>query len=106
MAKVHIVVSRTNTRADTGTTLPLPDAVPVFAATVSTGAASAVAANMPPLSGLQCHVTAIGGSVWLAFGTGSDPTADEGKGWLLLEGETRSFGVEGGMRLAAKDAVL
>ncbi|WP_294327022.1 hypothetical protein [uncultured Sphingomonas sp.] len=106
MSKVHIVVSRTTARAETGATLPLPDAIPALAATVNTGAASAVAAIMPPLSGLQCHVTAIGGSVWLAFGTGSDPTADEGKGWLLLEGETRSFGVEGAMRLAAKDAVL
>ena len=108
MSKLHIVASRTNARADTGTTLPIPDAVPVMAATVTVAAASAVVANMPATPGLQCSITAIGGAVWLFFSPadGPEPAAGEGAGWLLQEGETRSFGLGSGQRLAAKDAVL
>lgn len=108
MAKVHIVVSRTNARADTGSTLPIPDAIPAQTATVFSAAASAVVATMPNGGTLACHVTAIGGSVWLAFGAadGAVPVAMEGSGWLLQDGESRSFGVASGMRLAVKDASL
>lgn len=108
MAKVHIVVSRTNARADTGSTLPIPDAIPALAATVTTGAGSAVAATMPSGSTLACHLTAIGGPVWVAFGAedGAAPVAREGFGWLLLEGQTRSFGVASGQKVALTDAVL
>lgn len=108
MAKVHIVVSRTNARADTGSTLPIPDAVPLLAATVATGAASAVVASMPNGGTMACHLTAIGGPLWVAFGSGEgqEPTAQEGAGWLIQDGETRSLGCSAGQRVAAKDAVL
>ena len=108
MSKLHIVASRTNARADTGTTLPIPDAVPVMVATVAVAAASAVVATMPATPGLQCSVTAIGGAVWLSFGPsdGPEPAAGEGAGWLLQDGETRSFGLSSNQRLAAKDAIL
>lgn len=108
MAKVHIVVSRTNARADSGSTLPIPDAIPVQVATVVTSAASAVVASMPPGGTLACHLTAIGGPVWVAFGPedGTAPTAQEGSGWLLQDGETRSLGCATGQRVAVKDAVL
>ncbi len=108
MAKAHIVVSRTNARADTGSTLPLPDAIPALAATVMSGTTSAVVATMPPSTYLACHVTAIGGPLWLGFGPAgaADPTAAEGQGWLLQDGETRSFGVTSGQKLAIADAAL
>jgi hypothetical protein len=108
MAKVHIVVSRTNARADTGSTLPIPDAIPAMTTTVSSAAASAVVATMPAVGPTACHVTAINGAVWLNFGAAgaADPVAGEGSGWLLQEGETRSFGVAQGQKLAIADAVL
>ncbi len=108
MAKLHIVVSRTNARADTGSTLPIPDAIPLFADTITTGPASAEVAAMPSGGTLACHVTAIGGPVWLRFGPEDDPApvAGEGSGWLLQDGETRSFGVASGQKLAAADAAL
>ena len=108
MAKAHIVVSRTNARADTGATLSLPDAIPAQAATVTSTATSTVVASIPAGVYQVCHVTAIGGPLWLAFGpAGSpDPTAAEGQGWMLQDGETRSFGVSGGQKLAIADAVL
>lgn len=108
MAKVHIVVSRTNARADTGSTLPIPDAIPLQTATITTGAASAVVATMPNGGTMACHLTATGGPVWLAFGPadGAAPVAMEGSGWLLQDGETRSFGVASGLKLAIMDAAL
>ncbi len=108
MAKAHIVVSRTNARADTGSTLPLPDAIPALAATATSSTASAVVATMPAGSYLACHVTAIGGALWLAFSAvgAADPTAAEGQGWLLQDGETRSFGVNAGQKLAIAEAAL
>lgn len=108
MAKVHIVVSRTNARADTGSTLPIPDAIPLQAATIATAAGSAVVATMPRGGTMACHLTAIGGPVWVAFGAddAAPPTAMEGSGWLLQDGETRSFGVTSRQRLAIADAAL
>lgn len=110
MAKVHIVVSRTNARADTGSTLPIPDAVPVQTATITSAAASAVVATVPAGgAALAWHVTASGGPVWLAFGPvdGAEPIAQEGSGWLLMDGETRSLGASPlGQRLAIVDALL
>lgn len=108
MAKVHIVVSRTNARADTGSTLPIPDAIPAATTTVTSGAASAVVAAMPSGGTFACHLTAIGGPVWVRFGPAdaADPVAGEGQGWLLQDGETRSLGVASGQKLAIVDAVL
>lgn len=107
MAKVHIVVSRTNARADTGSTLPIPDAIPAQVATITTSAASAVVATMPNGGTMACHLTAIGGAVWIAFGAAdSAPVAMEGSGWLLQDGESRSFGVTSGQKLAIVDAAL
>jgi len=109
MAKVHIVVSRTNARADTGSTLPVPDAIPVQAMTVASAGVSQVVAVVPSSqSYLVCHVTGVGGAIWLAVGAdgAADPDAGEGKGWLLQDGETRSLGVGGGQKIAIRDAVL
>ena len=108
MAKVHIVVSRTNARADTGSTLPIPDAIPALALPANAAAVSAVVAIMPSGGTLACHVTASGGPVWVAFGPadGPVPVAADNTGWLLQDGQTRSFGVASGQRLAIADAAL
>lgn len=109
MARVHIVVSRTSANGGNGAVLPVPDAIPAQVATVPTTAASQVVATMPSSqSYLICHATAIGGAMWLAFSAEgeADPEAGEGKGWLLQDGETRSFGTGGGQKLAVRDAAL
>ncbi|WCP71536.1 hypothetical protein [Sphingomonas hankookensis] len=109
MAKAHIVVSRTSARADTGATLPVPDAVPLQAMTVGSAASSSVVATFGTSWSYQvCHITALGGPLWLAFSKagGPDPEAGEGNGWLIQDGESRSFGVVVGQKLAIRDAVL
>lgn len=110
MAKVHIVVSRTTTRADTGSTLPIPDAAAFKTSTVTSSVVSAVVESVPAMvTPLVWNITVAGGPVWLAFGPldGAEPIAQEGSGWLLQDGETRSLGASQlGQRLAIVDALL
>lgn len=100
MAKVHITLARAGARADTGSTLPLPNAVPLSVKTIDT----TVASQDPGLVAADQQiwtVTASGNPIWIAFGTA--PVAGANAGWMLGDGETRSFGAAAGQRIAVRD---
>jgi len=100
MAKVHVTLARVGARADTGSTLPITDAEPVAAKTIDTTGASQDT-TLVAVEGTVWTITASGGPVWAAFGTA--PAAGPDTGWMIGNGETRSFGAKAGQRLAVRD---
>lgn len=97
MATVHVALSRVtpNSRAQTGSTMPVSDSVEIAADTMTpagTSAQSSVVADSAN-TGLVWTVVATGGSAWVAFGP--DPIAGADVGWLLLDGGTLDKAVSG-----------
>jgi hypothetical protein len=103
MATVHVTMNYVQARALTGATLEVAQSVPEDAATVtSSGSSAEVGGIVGVLNGVWT-VTAIGGDVWVAFGT--NPTAGADSGHLIPAGSTRDFGVTAaGEEIAIKDA--
>lgn len=89
MATLHIVLARVAGRAQTGSTLPIPGSVPAGSDTVTPSGASAVS-SLEAADRDVWTVTAMGGSAWLKFGTGT-PVAASDNGWLIIDGQTRDF---------------
>jgi len=81
---------------------PVYPKMPRVAETITTSASSqetTISANQ----GEYAHVTASGGSIFIAIG--SSPTAASGSGWLISDGETRNCGVlKAGDTVAVIDA--
>lgn len=108
MATVHITLARTRRRMTSqsswdGLTLPVADSVPIAAATASSSGVSTASAIAAPDVNAFWSVTATGGNVFVQFG--GAPIAASGQGWLILDGQTRDFGVSAiGEKIAVKDA--
>lgn len=100
MAKVHINLARSGSRADTGSTLQLANAGPVVAKTIESSGVS----QDPGLvaeAGQIWTVTVSGGPIWATFANA--PVAQADAGWMLGDGETRSFAAAAGQRIAVRD---
>lgn len=106
MARVHIVLSRVglNSRALTGSTMPVLDSAPIGSDTKTSSGGSTLSDISAGDTNAFWAVTADGGPVFLKFGVGT-PVAASDDGWLLLSGQTLYFGVStAGEKLAFKDA--
>ena len=104
MALVHVTISRSDDRGDTGASLPLITSVPEAVDTVTSSGTSQQASITPAKAdGLIWSVTSKG-DVWVKFG--ANPTAASDDGHLVLAGQTRDFSVTAaGEKIAIKDAV-
>lgn len=103
MATVHIVLSKVQGRALTGSTMPVADSVPLFSDTMTSSGTSAQSSITAPDTNGFWSITAKDGSVFVKFG--SNPTAVTDEGWLILDGQTRDFAVSAASeKVAIKDA--
>jgi len=94
MATVAIAICQAATRAVVGgQTMPVVRSEPVSAeAKMSSGVSARSDLTAPAFSGTCLwSITASGGAIWVKFG--ADPIAAEGDDWLILDGQTREFGV-------------
>ena len=103
MATVHIVLSNVQSRALTGSTMPVADSVPTSVDTMTSTGTSAPSSITAAATGAFWSITATGGNVYAKFG--SNPTAVADEGWLILDGQTRDFAVTAASeKVAIKDA--
>jgi hypothetical protein len=95
MATVHVVLCQvtSKSRAQTGSTMPVPDSVPIGADTMTPTSTSAQATVTPgsAQTGIVWSVTSLDAAVWVNFG--ADPTAAPDSGWMILAGDSRDFAV-------------
>lgn len=105
MATLSIVIAQTyNDR--TGYKDPVPSATIVGAATPITTSGTSQLADITSESGPYGAfwvLTVTGGNVWVKFGT--NPVAAAGSDWLILDGQTREFAIDGELqKIAVIDA--
>lgn len=68
-----------------------------------TSGASSTASTITAGNDVQCQITVTGGNVWVKFGAA--PTAAAGSDYLILDGQTREFGmIAPGHKVAVIDA--
>ncbi|MDO8800040.1 hypothetical protein [Phenylobacterium sp.] len=105
-ATVHITLARSG--RDTRTEIarparPVHDSVPIASDEMTASGTSAKSTIVTTDTAAFWSVTVTGGNILAKFG--SDPTAAAGEGWLLLDGQTRDFGVSAvGETIAIKTA--
>jgi hypothetical protein len=104
MATVHVVLAHVKGRALTGSTMPVPDSVPIADETMTSSDTSTQSAVVAPSADSFWLVTVTGGDVRAAMG--DDPDAGVDAGWLLLDGaQNEAFAVHAaGEKIAIKDA--
>ena len=108
MATVNIALAQANNleRTQEDSPLPISDSVPDAAESLTSSGTSQQGASIASaIEWPKQHwtVTASGGAVWVKFG--ANPTAAAGDDWLVLDGQTRNFGVSGASeKCAVKDA--
>lgn len=85
MATVHVAFS-----GATAAGAPVYPAAPKQAETL-TSSASSQQTSISADGSAYAHVSASGGAVFVSIG--QNPTAASGAGWLVADGETKSFGV-------------
>ncbi len=107
MALVHISLLNVQARADTGTTMQIPDSVEGAADTMQSSGGSAqstIVAAGPRLLQARFWGVATKGDIWVKFGP--NPVAGSEGGHLILAGQTRFFAVSSvDEKIAIKDAV-
>lgn len=102
MATVHITQGQATARYITSS-LPVPNSVPYASDTMTSSGTSAKSSIVASGAGNVWSITVLGGNIWVKFGT--NPTAAADDGWLILDGQTRDFGVTtDGEEVAIKDA--
>jgi hypothetical protein len=103
MATVHIVIAEVENRAErSGATIPVIKSIPKSVETITTTVTSQPSTIETVESDDFWSVTATGGNVWIEFGI--TPVAAPGRGWLILNGETREFSASMvGEKLAIRD---
>lgn len=101
MALVHISILNVQARADTGSTMPIPNSVEAAADTMQSSAASAQS-TITAATGRFWSITTKG-DIWVKFGV--NPTAITEEGHLIVAGSTRFFAVTAANeKVAIKDA--
>ena len=94
MATVHITLARSgrDTRTEIARPVrPVHDSVTLGSDTMTPSGTSAQSSLASTDTSAFWSITATGGNVWATFGL--DPTAASDTGWLILDGQTRDFGV-------------
>lgn len=106
MATINIVLSGVTTYATRGGVQPVIDADKLAVHTLTSSGtsqqANITAPNTTAGQGLFWQVTAMGGNVYVDFGT--SPTAVVGQCFLVLDGQTRDFGGQPGQKIAVINA--
>lgn len=109
MATVHIVVCSVGNRAKTGSTMPLPEDVPIYADTITSSGTSqqssivAESGSWGAGGNTRFWCVTSTGNVWVNFGP--NPTAAADSGWLVLAGVPAFFSVSANnQKIAVKDA--
>ena len=94
MATLSVVVAQTYNTL-TGYKGPVPSATALDAESITTSGSSqqSTLSTSGATYGAFWVLTASGGNVWVKFG--ANPTAAAGDEWLILDGQTREFGVDG-----------
>lgn len=70
--------------------VPIMESIPTAKQVITSSAASQQTTITAGNSDV-CQITASGGKIWAKFGT--NPTASVGNDWLILDGQTREFGL-------------
>ena len=93
MAKVNVVLRRSNSSSTRGSDLPIVSSKILFATEVTSGAAALVnlGGYVPQAMSDIWEITCRGGSIYALWGT--TPVAMVGPGTLITDGQTRWFGV-------------
>lgn len=103
MATVHCVIGSLRAGAK-GAAALLPGTTAEAAETLASGGASTastIAAGSTDAPARFWSITAVGGNVWVKFGTA--PVAASGQDWLVLDGQTREFAATAGDKVAVID---
>ena len=106
MGTLHVALCEMNTRADTGSTMPLAKSQPVTQATLDTTTMSAQVGTLAAGRLNQVWlVTALGKDVWVRFSaSATSNAAQSGQGHLIPAGAALAFGVSAvGEQIAARD---
>lgn len=108
MGTLHVALCEMNTRADTGSTMPLARSRPAAQATLDTTTTSARVGTLAA-DGLNqvWLVTAIGKDVWVrASASATGNAAGSGQGHLIPAGATVPLGVSAvAEQIAARDVI-
>jgi hypothetical protein len=92
MATVSIVLSQCDTKSISGGAMPVAKSQPKATASLtSSGASQQGSFTTAAKRSDTWTITASGGKVWVKFA--ANPTASAGNDWLVLDGQTRDFGV-------------
>ncbi|MFC0633306.1 hypothetical protein [Brevundimonas balnearis] len=106
MGTLHVELVTMNTRAETGSTMPLAESQPVAQATLNTTTTSARVGTITGQSAdLAWVFTAIGKDIWVrASGDAVANAAGPNQGFLVPAGASVARGVsEAGEQVAARD---
>ena len=93
MAKVNVVLRRSNSSSTNGSDLPVVSSKILAATEITSGAAAVVnmGGYLPQARSDIWEITCRGGSVYALWG--ATPVASVGPGTLIVDGQTRWFGV-------------